>query len=203
MPQGEATPVARSTTTALTSVPPGGDLLVDNLPMSSTPLDDFEATDPANPPTLARPPGQEKRLSSPKTSLGRNATELPDTGTAGPSNLWHRALDILNSTNTDTGDTGEGNNNGEATIHLTVDEKGYKHALISVRHGDEVMHTHQYGTARNPRAGVAEFNPANPDDLPPHALSWPVSLPNPGAAITQIEVALYKTAAGTYPMPGT
>ena len=70
---------------------------------------------------------------------------------------------------------GEAGEAGEAIVHL---DREAKHALITIRNGDEVLHTHQFGGVNIPTNGVAEFDPAT---LSPYTIHVRIPLPNPGA----------------------
>ncbi|MFB8121893.1 polymorphic toxin-type HINT domain-containing protein [Streptomyces bacillaris] len=85
---------------------------------------------------------------------------------------------------------------GEATVHLANYPDGRQHALITVRDGDEVLSTHQYGSLGNPNNGVTEFTPA---DLPAITINLKIPLPNPQAAMAYAESAMAKTQRGVYP----
>ncbi|MFF4853967.1 RHS repeat-associated core domain-containing protein [Streptomyces rubiginosohelvolus] len=82
---------------------------------------------------------------------------------------------------------------GEASVHL---DRPNGHALISIRSGDEVLSTHQFGGADLPTNGVATFDPAT---LSPTTINVRVPLPNPGGAMAYAEVMMSRTARGTYP----
>ncbi|MFB6808696.1 polymorphic toxin-type HINT domain-containing protein [Streptomyces sp. NPDC056387] len=85
---------------------------------------------------------------------------------------------------------------GEATVHLANYPDGRQHALITVRDGDEVLSTHQYGSLGNPDNGVAEFTPA---ELPAITINLKIPLSNPQAAMAYAESAMAKTRRGVYP----
>ncbi|MFZ3493732.1 polymorphic toxin-type HINT domain-containing protein [Streptomyces sp. 5.8] len=85
---------------------------------------------------------------------------------------------------------------GEATVHLANYPDGRQHALITVRDGDEVLSTHQYGSLGNPDNGVTEFTAA---ELPAITINLRISLPNPQAAMAYAESAMAKTQRGVYP----
>ncbi|MYV51200.1 hypothetical protein GT042_01450 [Streptomyces sp. SID3212] len=82
---------------------------------------------------------------------------------------------------------------GEAIVHL--DHKA-KHALITIKSGDEVLSTEQFGGLGNPSNGVAEFDLAK---LPSTVLNVRIPLPNAEAAMAYAEVQMAKTARGIYP----
>ncbi|WP_018587892.1 polymorphic toxin-type HINT domain-containing protein [Salinispora arenicola] len=84
-------------------------------------------------------------------------------------------------------------NCGEAIVHLDPDAK---HALITVKNGDEVLHTEQFGGVNTPTNGVAEFDPAT---LSPNTINVRIPLPNPGGAMAYAEVMMTRTARGQYP----
>ncbi|MER6485574.1 polymorphic toxin-type HINT domain-containing protein [Streptomyces virginiae] len=85
---------------------------------------------------------------------------------------------------------------GEATVHLANYPDGRQHALITVRDGDEVLSTHQYGSLGNPDNGVTEFTPA---ELPAITINLKIPLSNPQAAMAYAESAMAKTRRGVYP----
>ncbi|MFD9082463.1 polymorphic toxin-type HINT domain-containing protein [Streptomyces erythrochromogenes] len=85
---------------------------------------------------------------------------------------------------------------GEATVHLANYPDGRQHALITVRDGDEVLSTHQYGSLGNPDNGVTEFTPA---ELPAITINLKIPLSNPQAAMAYADSAMAKTRRGVYP----
>ncbi|WP_344664585.1 RHS repeat-associated core domain-containing protein [Catenulispora yoronensis] len=88
---------------------------------------------------------------------------------------------------------------GEATVHLTIVNGVPDHALITVRSDSgEVLPTHQFGSVKDPRAGVEVFNPATRLD-PDQTFNIKIPLPNADGALAYAEVMMEKTAAGTYP----
>ncbi|GAB3279716.1 hypothetical protein GCM10027589_06440 [Actinocorallia lasiicapitis] len=70
------------------------------------------------------------------------------------------------------------------------------HALITIKNGDEMLSTHQFGGVGLPRNGVEVFDPAT---LPSTTINVRVPLPNPEAAMAYAEVMMDKTARGVYP----
>ncbi|KPI07015.1 RHS repeat-associated core domain containing protein-containing protein [Actinobacteria bacterium OK074] len=87
---------------------------------------------------------------------------------------------------------------GEATVHLDFSDPNAKHALITVRSDKgEVLSTHQFGSAQNPRAGVETFDAATLD--PKTTLNVKIRLPNVDGAMAYSEVMMDKTAKGMYP----
>jgi RHS repeat-associated protein len=91
------------------------------------------------------------------------------------------------------GENGEGTPAGEATVHL---DRPAAHALITIRSGDEVLSTEQFGGVGNPENGVSTFDPAT---LSPTTINVRIPLPNPEAAMAYAEVQMAKTARGVYP----
>ncbi|OLZ65188.1 hypothetical protein AVW11_17400 [Streptomyces amritsarensis] len=85
---------------------------------------------------------------------------------------------------------------GEATVHLANYPDGRQHALITIRDGDEVLRTHQYGSLGNPDNGVTHFTP---DELPAITINVRIPLPNPQGAMMYAEVAMDRTRRGLYP----
>nr|WP_269432010.1 polymorphic toxin-type HINT domain-containing protein [Saccharothrix sp. ST-888] len=82
---------------------------------------------------------------------------------------------------------------GEATVHL---DRPAGHALITIKSGDEVLSTHQFGGVDLPTNGVSTFDPAK---LSPTTINVRIPLPNPEGAMAFAEVQMAKAARGVYP----
>ncbi|MGV9611254.1 DUF6531 domain-containing protein [Nocardia xishanensis] len=85
---------------------------------------------------------------------------------------------------------------GEAIVYFDFSSQP-PHALISIRSGDEWLHTEQFGGMTNPNNnGVSTFDPSS---LSSGRLEARLPLTNPEGAMAYAEVMMSKTAAGTYP----
>ncbi|MFI8984652.1 DUF6531 domain-containing protein [Streptomyces antimycoticus] len=90
------------------------------------------------------------------------------------------------------------NRGGEAIVHLDFRNLDEKHALITVRSdAGDVMSTHQFGSVKNPEAGVETFKV---EELNPKTtLNVKIRLPNADGALAYVEVQMLKTERGEYP----
>jgi hypothetical protein len=68
--------------------------------------------------------------------------------------------------------------------------------LITIRSGDEVLSTHQFGGVDLPTNGVSTFDPAN---LSSTTINIRIPLPNPEGSMAFAEVQMMKTERGVYP----
>ncbi|WP_406294602.1 HINT domain-containing protein [Embleya sp. NBC_00888] len=92
-------------------------------------------------------------------------------------------------------EAGEVGEVGEATVHLANYPDGHQHAFLTIRHGDTVLRTHQFGRPGSPN-GVTTFEPS---EVPAITLNVKIPLPRPLNAVMKAEDAMYKTDMGRYP----